>query len=278
MSANTYTELTALLQTTFNQIESHLIELGMAINSSKTQLMVFHPDETGRMVTITAGGKKIHHQSTLKVLGFTFAQDAKMDDYIWRGDQNLIRSINTKIFQLRTIKPYTSQTQLANIANLTVNSQIRYVAPLWSLTGSTNQDKVQAAQIKVARAITWHRRLKYSEKPHRQILLLQLGWNNIQQMTHSATVQLVKRASNNQSSMGINSMFTKQTTENKRSHLSHCVSTMCRKKRKKLNFLDNGRAKYNGLPLILRNNSLSKYGFKHVLKQHISEQFFLQQH
>ena len=125
VSARNYIDLTARLQETFDKIEEHLIELGMAINASKTQMMVFNPDSMGRNVAIEAGGKIIPHQNTLKILGFTFSQDAKMDEYIWKGNNNLIRSIHSKIFIIRVIKPFTSETQLANIGNLTINSQIR---------------------------------------------------------------------------------------------------------------------------------------------------------
>ena len=278
VSARNYIDLTARLQETFDKIEEHLIELGMAINASKTQMMVFNPDNMGRNVAIKAGGKIIPHQKTLKILGFTFSQDAKMDEYIWKGNDNLIRSIHSKIFMLRVIKPFTSEPQLANIGNLTINSQIRYVAPLWSLTGATNLAKIQSAQTKAARAITWHPGLKYSTKPHRQELLLRLGWKNVQQMSNTATVQIVKLASKNQSSEGINLMFAKNPVERKRSHLSHFISTFSTKYRKGINFLDRGRSQFNQLPLDLRDNSRSRYGFKRGLKSYINDLYHLPRH
>ena len=278
IAAKNYIDLAASIQETFNRIEHHLIDLGMAINASKTQLLVLNPNNDGRAITMAAGGKFIRHQKTLKVLGFTFSEDMKMDAFIWKSGQNLIRSINTKTYMLRTLKPFTSTEQLANIGNMTINSQIRYVAPLWSMTGSSNILKVQAAQMKAARVVTWVRRQKYNQKQHRQELLSQLGWLNVQQMCNSATMLMVRQAIRMQSSRGINRMFKKESAMEKREHLQHRVITKNTIRRKGVNFLDSARSLYNNLPFNLRNDSLSKIGYKRELKKYVTEHYLLEKH
>ena len=147
------------------------------------------------------------HQKTLKILGFLFNEDRKMDEFIWRGEGNLVRSIRKKQSMLRVIKPYTNPEQLSIIANAVVNSQILYLAPLWSMTTRANIDKIQVAQTKVARQILWSRRTKRQNKPHRQDVINQLSWLNVDQLEKSATIQIVRKSAMNRSTVKINDMF-----------------------------------------------------------------------
>ena len=73
----------------FNNLHHHLVNLGMAINTTKTQLLIFNPDKQGKQITIDANGTPIGHQKTLRVLGFNFSEDAKMDQQIWKGEINM---------------------------------------------------------------------------------------------------------------------------------------------------------------------------------------------
>ena len=131
---------------------------------------MINPDKQGKQITIEAGGQNIKHQPSLRVLGFDFAEDGRMDTYIWKGTDNLLRSIQTKTSMVRAVKPYTSQEQLAYITNSTLNSQILYVAPLWSQTGENNIKKIQAAQTRAARLMVWSQRTRKIELEHRQLL------------------------------------------------------------------------------------------------------------
>ena len=273
LAAQSNPELKILLQQRFNLINQHLIELGMAINQSKTQLIIINPDKEGKEITINAGGQTIHHQHSLRVLGFDFAEDGRMDTYLWKGTNSLIRSIQTKTSMLRAIKPYTTFEQLAYIANATLNSQILYVAPLWSQTGETNIKRIQAAQTRAARLMAWSRRKRKSELEHRQILFEQLGWMNTTQMTNQATIQIVNKAINNRSSEEINKMFNWKETRLKRDQNNFQVITECTNRRPGPNLLDQGRKLFNKMPDKLRDNSLKPHQFKKELKSYILENF-----
>ena len=268
LAAKDNESLKKLIQQVFNRLESHLIDLGMAINQTKTQLTIINPNKDGRLITLEAGGKTISHQSSLKVLGFEFAEDGKMDNYLWRGQNNLIKTIRNKTSMLRTIKPFTSPKQLAYIANATLNSNILYVSPLWAQTGITNIQRIQTAQTKAARQLVWNKRTRRTELDHRQILFESLGWLNVSQMTNQATTQIVYKALNKRSSMEINRMFTWKKTGSSRNKSSHQITTINTAKRKGPNLLDMGRELYNNLPLNLRNNKLKPSSFKRELKKY----------
>ena len=73
VAARTNGQLQILIQEVFNKFESHLIDLGMAINATKTQLTIINPNIEGRKIYMEAGGKKIKQQQNLRVLGFEFS-------------------------------------------------------------------------------------------------------------------------------------------------------------------------------------------------------------
>ena len=266
VAARTNGQLQILIQEVFNNLESHLIDLGMAINASKTQLTIINPNNDGKKITLEAGGKRISHQQSLRVLGFEFCEDGKMDNFIWRGQNNLIKTIRNKSSMLRVIKPYTSAKQLAYIANTTLNSNILYVAPLWAQTGTTNIARIQTAQTRAARRITWQGRSSKTKLDHRQVMFESLGWLNATQMANQATIQIVQKSLNNRSATAINNMFRWKPRGTGRNPTSYQASTISTIKRKGSNLLDNGRSLFNQLPLRLRNNSMKPSTFKRELK------------
>ena len=278
MAAQNNAQLKILIQTTFNNIESHLIDLGMAINQSKTQLTIMNPNKEGREITLEAGNQTITHQESLTVLGFQFSETGKMDNQIWKGTNNIIRSIRTKASMLRVIKPYTTTNQLALIANATVNSTILYVAPLWAQTGDNNIQRIQAAQTRIARLIFWKQRKRRTELEHRQVLFERLGWLNTTQLCNQATIQIVVKAINNKSSEEINHMFSWNNNGQKREQHNFLATTENTTKRKGPNLLDRGRDLFNRLPLDLRNNSLKPIKLKKELKSYILDNNQLTRH
>ena len=276
--AKTYQSLSKLLQEMYDNLEIHLIQLGMAINPSKTQLMIFNPNPQGKLISITAGGAQIKHQCTLKVLGFTFSEDGKMDEFLWRGDQSIVRSLQVKQSLLRKIKPYTTPKQIGQIANAIINSQILYLAPLWTQTTQGNISKIQKAQTRVLRQITWSRRIKFNQKQHRQALFTDWGWMNTKQLTQNATNQVVRKAVRNQSTSEINQMFHFNDQSKSRIKNSSQIKTENTNKRHSPNLLDIGRNGYNNLPLHLRDLSLNIFLHKKKSKIEMFKNFHLTEH
>ena len=271
VGATSYTKLQEILQRTYNHIEEHLINLEMAINREKTQLTIMSNNKEEQNISIKAGDKIIQHQSSLKVLGFRFGENGKMDDFLWKGENSLVRGLKTKTSMLRIIKPYVNKEQLANIGNMVINSAILYAAPLWAQTGAGNINKIQVAQTKAARQILWCGRTKKDKITHRQDSLDQVGWLNVQQLLDMATINLVKKASKNESSTGINSMFScNNNNNNKRTNEQNKVRTESTTKRKTTNILERGSSLFNSLPNNLRTK-MSTHKFKFELKNHIKE-------
>ena len=201
-----------------------------------------------------------------------------MDTYLWKGESNLTRAIRIKVSMMRVIKPFVSQKQLANIGNMVINSQILYMAPLWALTSQGNIEMIQKAQTKAARQLTWTRRIKYTEKIHRQDLMEKIGWLNVRQMLDQSTVNLVKKAAVNRASQEINNMFNLKENGNRRKAQQFIIETENTTKRKGINILEQGKRIFNQLPIEMRNNTMNDYQFKKELKLHTKEHNLLPYH
>ena len=169
----------------------------------------------------------------------------------------MVRSLRVKQSLLRKIKPYTTPKQIGQIANAIINSQILYLAPLWTQTTQGNISKIQKAQTRVLRQITWSRRIKFNQKQHRQALFTDWGWMNTKQLTQNATNQVVRKAVRNQSTSEINQMFHFNDQSKSRIKNSSQIKTENTNKRHSPNLLDIGRNGYNNLPLHLRDLSLN---------------------
>ena len=270
--------LQKILQQLYDKIEKHLQNLGMAINPEKTQVTVLNPDKEGKEVFIMAAGKIIKHQPKLTVLGFSFHEDRKMDEHLWRGENNLIKSLRSQQSMLRVIKPYTTKIQLGKIANAVVNSKITYLAPLWSLTSEANKERVQSAQTKILRQLNWTRRKSYKDKCHRQSLFEEWKWPNVEQLCRISTIQIVRKSALNMSTEELNSFYNFRNNDTCRLENSFKIYTEKTTKRSATNILDKGRLYYNELPTDLRNTSLSQKLFKLKLKAHVMTKHKLEKH
>ena len=168
---------------------------------------------------------------------------------------------------LRIIKPYVSINQLTNIGNMILNSAILYAAPLWAQTGTVNLNKIQVAQTKAAKQLLWSGRTKKNQITHRQETLDKAGWMNVQQLTNSATINLIRKAANNESSTGINSMFNYNSNNNIRPNMRNKIKTEPTTRRRTPNILERGTQLFNQLPNELRER-MSNHKFKSKLKEH----------
>ena len=106
----------------------------------------------------------------------------------------------TQIALLKTVKPFVSKEALANVGSALINSTILYGAPIWGNTTQSNIDRVQKVQMKAARLIDgkgWNRK---TSKSHRQDLLNDLKWPNVNQIITTSILNLTKMAIEKKSS------------------------------------------------------------------------------
>ena len=195
ISGSTEEELLINIQAEFERIHQYLISHKMQINPSKTQLMFLHPSPTQRTIQIPINGASIQHQEHMRIPGVNLSSDLKWDIHIRHGAINMMKSLNAKNAIIKSIRHAIPTKALGNIANNLINSTIQYAAPIWATTSKENYEIIQKCQIRAARTVLnqkWHK----GSKVHRQTMLTKLNWPNVQQLAHSATLNMVHRAIN----------------------------------------------------------------------------------
>ena len=213
-----------------------------------------------------------------KILGLNLASNNSFDSHLWEGNKNMIKSINTKIGLLKTVKPFISKEALANVGGALINSTILYGAPVWGNTTQTNLDRVQRAQTKAARFIDGRGWKRDKQKSHRQTLLNELKWPNVEQIVNSSIINLTKKAISNKSSQGINNLFATHTPPNPRKTKGQRIAHKGHILRNKNSFSGKATHLYNCLPENLKNSEITPKLFKTKLKEHMKTQHLLKEH
>ena len=111
----TLEELLENLKNDYLNIYKYLINHSMAINTSKTQLMIINPPAHLDDIHITINQIKINHQNTMKILGITLSSNLSFDKHLWEGESSLTRALNAKIQMLKTVKPFIDRKALAQV-------------------------------------------------------------------------------------------------------------------------------------------------------------------
>ena len=183
-SGKTKESLQTALQDSYLDMERVLNDHRMVINGGKTQLMITSTRAIMKSITILAGDQVIEHQDKLKIFGMTLTFNLKFDEHLKEDKISLTKSIYKKISILKNVKPYVSVSTLASIEKSLIGTTILSGAPVWSQTTAGNKAAVQKAQTKAARVVSGKLSWGYGEgRSHRQDILSDLGWNNVNQLT-----------------------------------------------------------------------------------------------
>ena len=278
VKAASFEELTTKIEVEYKALSNFLTNHKMVVNPSKTQIMLINPKKDQVPTTINIDGNPIAHQKQMRILGMNITSDLKMDDHVWSGSQNIVKSISKKISLLRTLKPYIPTEALGKVGANLVNSIIHYGAPVWGQTTQKNIDIVQSYQTKAARVILQQGWQKGRKKTHRQDMLDSLGWPNTRQIVTSAILNVTKNAINQKSSAGLNKMFTINMPKNDRLGKGPRISQRVRGINIKDSFITKAPELFNQLPPILRNPLISTQKFKKDLKTYSKSQNLLPKH
>ena len=266
------------LNSEYQALSRYLINHKMVVNEEKTPIMLINPSKSDEQIEIKIGDSMIKHQPEMTTLGIHLSDNLSMDHHIWSGKKSIIKSLNAKIALLRTLKPYLSTKDLANIGSSLINSTISYGAPIWGTTTKKNIDRLQKCQTRAARVIMSKGWEKNKIKTHRQTLFTTLGWPNVQQIVNTAIINLAKNAISQKSSNGINNMFKISYPKKPRLGLGARISHKGKLISNSKIFHVTAPSLFNQLPAQLRDLHLSKEKFKRGLKIQMNKQFHLPKH
>ena len=277
ISAKNETDLNIKIQAEFMRIHEYLVTHKMKINCEKTQLMYLNPSKTQKKFPLSLNGTLIQNQEQIRILGFNIAANLKYDAHIKTGKINMIRSINSKMSMLRTVRNQIPMKSLALVANNLINSTIQYGAAIWGSTTNSNKEMLQKSQTKCARLVL-KQNWAGARKMHRQTALNKLKWNNVNQIAEMALLNLIKRAITGNASQGLKEMFSVSTPRHPRGLKTITIKHKGNNQVKESNFSVNACTRFNKLPPELRDPDLSCKAFKTALKRYINTTMLLKQH
>ena len=276
--ANNEKELMIKVKEDYLNVEKYLINNKMAINPDKTQMMILKNKKISSDASFLINQTKIINQSKMKILGVTLTPDLTFNTHLFDGKKSMSASLNTKIAMIKNAKPFLPKKRLAQVGASLLNSTILYAAPLWGTTNKTNIAKIQKLQTRGARTVegkNWNRK---ATKTHRQVLLDNLNWPNVEQMITSATLNITKKALNKESSTKLNETFSYIKPRNPRATTSTRITHKGNHARKENIFSTQAVKLFNDLPPILKDPTITSKKFKVKLKKHTRTTNLLTQH
>ena len=144
------TQINALIRDMEMRLEmivKWLKDSGLRVNESKTELCLFHRNDT-RSISISIQDQQIFSKKSMNVLGVTF--DSKLN---WCEQvSNSIKKSNKALYALRMIKPYLTAPVMKSILVSNYYSILYYNAEIW-LTNNLSHDSKQQLLSASANAI-----------------------------------------------------------------------------------------------------------------------------
>ena len=114
------------MEKTLEMITKWLKDSGLQVNESKTELCMFHCNDT-QIITIKLNNREIKSKKAMNVLGVTF--DSKLN---WSLQvSNTITKSNKALCALRLIKRYMSPTEMKSLLTSNFYSILYYNSQIW---------------------------------------------------------------------------------------------------------------------------------------------------
>ena len=194
-SDNNPAALSLKLTEKYGVIADFMVNNRLKLNDEKTHLLVMsaghaNAGERNRAeVKIQTPTVLIKPSKTEKLLGCWIQDDLKWTQYIRdNNEENLTRSLNTRLGALRKIRKAANFKNRKMIAEGIIVSKLSYLISLWGGCGAGLRRSLQVIMNKAARVVT---RLDWST-PTRE-LLSQCGWLSVNQLIfYHSVLQLHK--------------------------------------------------------------------------------------
>ena len=175
----------------------------------------------------------------------------KWSDQIRDNEENLIKSLNTRLGALKRISKVSSFKNRKMLANGIFMSKLTYLIALWGGCGTGLKRSLQMIQNKVARLVT---RLDWSTPS--EILLKQIDWLSVNQLIFSHSVLLVYKVGQNQIPKYLHEMFDTPYTYDTMKARGGQIRLMVKPRLElgKNNFRCRGANQFNQLPEVIRTS------------------------
>ena len=176
-----HSQLSSQLTESYTKVSTYMVNNGLKLNDDKSHLVVMASNSTKRsksanLVQIRTKTEIIKPTSNEKLLGCYIQEDLKWDFYIRESDENLMKSLNSRVNALTQLSKIADFKTRKSIGDGIFLSKLSYLITLWSGCSKELLNSLQVIQNKAARAITKNWDIGTSEN------LKQLGWLSVYQL------------------------------------------------------------------------------------------------
>jgi len=127
VGAKTIQELKAKLEELSKRHVSYLKKMGMIVNTSKTEVVVFRKKGHIEIETFKVDDTEVLSTTTMKVLGLTFQTDMKWNFHV----NTVLKKIQSKLSMLRKIRRNLDLQDYLKVATAQLYSILYYGSPVW---------------------------------------------------------------------------------------------------------------------------------------------------
>ena len=269
--------LSEKLTTKYKVIADFMVSNRLKLNDDKTHLMVMTTSKARRkmdpsnLVSITTPTEIILPSTCEKLLGCYIHQDMKWSEHLQDNEDNLMRSLSTRLGALKLLGRVASFKNRKMIADGILISKLSYLIALWGGCSSYLMKSLQIIQNKAARVVT---KLDWSTPT--KDLLKQCGWLSVNQLAVYHSVLMVHKVMQTKSPAYLYSMFNSQYRYRTRQCDSGIIKNMTcphlTLSSKSFKYQSSGH--YNSIPKNIRAaQSLPR--FKWLVKEWIKENISL---
>ena len=188
---SSHSELSRKLTEHYQSISKFMVDNRLKLNDDKSKLLVMSSSsvrirsQSANMVTIQTDTEEIKPTSTVRLLGCHLQENLKWTQHIRDNEENLMQSLNKRLYAVSKISKISSFKTRKMIANGIFHSKLVYMINVWS---SCSKEMIQALQIiqnRVAKMITRNWNNKNVEN------LNQIGWLSVSQLAFHQSVVMI---------------------------------------------------------------------------------------
>ena len=229
-------ELQVAIHLMMEKFKHYFNSMGMCLNQSKCELIVFRSSAQVFVQTLPGGQKEVN---SVRLLGLWIDNDYKFGTHTEKVSQKL----RFKIANLNKVRPYLSQEKARLLTEALVLSTIGYMGILY-LRLPSNQKKIQRLMNLAARSV-----LKEEARAHVAPMLLELYWLNSRNYWEYLLICVIRRMRQGlmRAPISYNELFVNRNQNSQRLRNSHHLKVQWTKMQSHgLNsFLSNGCNAYN---------------------------------
>ena len=150
--AKTFSQLEKKMNKELKKLYTWLIVNRLALNISKTNFIVFHPqNKEKKRITIRINKYTIQEKNEIKYLGVILDASLTWKQHI----DKLIKKLNKATAMLYKVRPYVNERTMLTLYYSLIYSHLTYATEVWGNASKTNINRILTIQKRIVRMISY---------------------------------------------------------------------------------------------------------------------------